>query len=212
MIKKNKGLFIISSIITLLPAAIGLLLWNQLPAKIATHFDGNGIPNGYSSKLFTVLGLPALLLLVHFICCLAIAVDPKKRNISEKIFKILIWICPLISIASMTAIYTYALNIFTDSTFIAQVLLGIVFIALGNYMPKCRQNYTVGIKVPWTLDNEDNWNHTHRFSGYVFVICGAIMLISIFFKPARIVATIVATTMAVILPIGDSFLYYIKQT
>lgn len=51
------------------------------------------------------------------------------------------------------------LNLWTN------VLLGIVLIVVGNYLPKCRQNYMIGIKLPWTLDNEENWDYTHRMAG-----------------------------------------------
>lgn len=57
------------------------------------------------------------------------------------------------------------------------ILMGILFILIGNYMPKTRQNYTIGIKVPWALDNEENWNRTHRLAGYLWVAGGIILVI-----------------------------------
>jgi uncharacterized membrane protein len=57
------------------------------------------------------------------------------------------------------------------------ILMGILFILIGNYMPKTRQNYTIGIKVPWALDNEENWNRTHRLAGYLWVAGGLILVI-----------------------------------
>ena len=58
------------------------------------------------------------------------------------------------------------------------ILLGLIFIAIGNYLPKCKQNYTIGIKIPWTLASEENWNRTHRFAGWVWVGGGVVMLLS----------------------------------
>ena len=52
------------------------------------------------------------------------------------------------------------------------VLVGLVLTVVGNYMPKCKQNYTIGIKIPWTLHSEENWNRTHRFAGRLWVVCG----------------------------------------
>jgi uncharacterized membrane protein len=57
------------------------------------------------------------------------------------------------------------------------ILMGILFIVIGNYMPKTRQNYTIGIKVPWALDNEENWNRTHRLAGYLWVAGGIALVI-----------------------------------
>lgn len=52
-----------------------------------------------------------------------------------------------------------------------------MFIGLGNYMPKLKQNYTIGIKVPWTLNSEENWNMTHRMAGKLYVVAGVISII-----------------------------------
>ena len=55
-------------------------------------------------------------------------------------------------------------------------MLGLLFLIIGNYLPKARQNYTIGIKIPWTLANEENWNRTHRLAGYLWMICGILMI------------------------------------
>ena len=44
-------------------------------------------------------------------------------------------------------------------------------------MPKLKQNYTIGIKVPWTLNSEENWNMTHRMAGKLYVVAGVISII-----------------------------------
>ena len=55
-----------------------------------------------------------------------------------------------------------ALDYSIDANLILEILMGALLIIIGNYLPKCRQNYTIGIKIPWTLADEDNWNRTHR--------------------------------------------------
>ena len=85
-------------------------------------------------------------------------------------------------------------------------------ILLGNYLPKCRQNYTIGIKVPWTLNSERNWNMTHRFAGYLWVITGVVSLICLFILPREIFAIIffVGLGVMVVVPIVYSFMLYRK--
>ena len=61
------------------------------------------------------------------------------------------------------------------------VFIGVLFVIIGNYLPKCKQNYTIGIKIPWTLDNEENWNKTHRFAGFLWVVCGVAIMFTGFF-------------------------------
>ncbi len=65
----------------------------------------------------------------------------------------------------------------TYKTMAVFFIIGVMFIGLGNYMPKLKQNYTIGIKVPWTLNSEENWNMTHRMAGKVYVVAGVISII-----------------------------------
>ena len=64
------------------------------------------------------------------------------------------------------------IEIKTYKTMAVFFIIGVMFIGLGNYMPKLKQNYTIGIKVPWTLNSEENWNMTHRMAGKVYVVGG----------------------------------------
>ena len=64
---------------------------------------------------------------------------------------------------------------------IMPIFIGIVFTIIGNYLPKCKQNYTIGIKIPWTLNSEENWNKTHRFAGKLWTVCGLAMILTGFF-------------------------------
>ena len=61
------------------------------------------------------------------------------------------------------------------------MVVGLVLAIVGNYLPKCKQNYTIGIKIPWTLNSEENWNRTHRFAGRLWVVCGLVLMFSGFF-------------------------------
>lgn len=69
------------------------------------------------------------------------------------------------------------IEIKTYKTMAVFFIIGVMFIWLGNYMPKLKQNYTIGIKVPWTLNSEENWNMTHRMAGKVYVVAGVISII-----------------------------------
>ena len=95
MIKKNKKLLILTSIVTLIPVVIGLLLWNRLPEQIPSHWDINGNIDGWSSKTFAVFGLPLIMLAAQWLCCLGTGADPKKANHSDKVVHLVLWITDL---------------------------------------------------------------------------------------------------------------------
>lgn len=209
MIKQNKGKLILTSIAILIPVAIGLFLWNDLPDTIATHWGFNGQPDGYSSKVFAVLGLPLLLLAVHWFCVFATKLDPKHKDINPKMFSIVLWICPAISIVMNTMVYLIALG--KEIRFVSGVIIfmGLLFIIIGNYLPKCRQSYTMGIKLPWTLENEENWNKTHRMAGVLWVIGGIVILATAIFESYIIFFSVVV--LMVIVPTIYSYVYYKKH-
>ena len=88
------------------------------------------------------------------------------------------------------------------------LLMGAIFIIIGNYLPKCGQNYTIGIKIPWTLHSEENWNRTHRFAGPVWVVGGLVMMLSGFLGENRIM--IAAALVMVLAPTAYSYLLSCK--
>ena len=177
MMKANKKTLIITSIVTILPVLIGIICWNRLPEVMATHFGFNNEANGFSSKAFAVFGLPLILLAVLWVGAFVTAHDPKRQNISPKMFSLMLWIAPVISLVAAATIYPVNLGYELDIAFFSELLLGLMFIIIGNYLPKARQNYTIGIKIPWTLANEENWNRTHRLAGYLWMICGILMIL-----------------------------------
>ena len=208
MIKKNLKTMILTSIIILAPIVVGLILWDKLPAEMATHFDANGVADGWSPKELAVFGLPLFLLAVHWFCMAFTSVDPKKQNFSDKVIVLVMWLCPVVSIVGNGATYLYAMDNSVNTTPIAMLLLGCVFIVVGNYMPKMKQSYTIGIKVPWALNSEENWNRTHRFAGYMYMLAGVVTIISGFIQQFWVV--IVALVIASLVPMAYSFILYKK--
>ena len=173
MFKEYKGKIILTSVITLVPILLGLLLWNKLPDQIPTHWNAEGVIDGWSSKAFAVFALPGILVFFHLLCVLASSMDPKRKNYSGKLLGIVFWICPVISLVMMGVMYGTALGMKLKVDVIMLVLVGVTFLVVGNYMPKCKQNYTMGIKIPWTLNDEENWNYTHRFAGKLWMASGS---------------------------------------
>ena len=205
--KENKSKVIITSIVTVFPMVIGFLLWNRLPEKIATHFGSEGA-DGWSTKLFAVVISPLILLVIHLFCLGVTLNDPKKRNIGNTMMSVIFWIVPVVSLVSNLSIYGYALGMDLNIDMIVGILVGVMFLLLGNYMSKSHQNYTVGIKLPWTLNSEENWNRTHRLAGKLWIFAGILFIGNIFFQNWQI--PFVVTIAVVIIPMIYSFLLYKK--
>lgn len=206
MLKQNKYKIIISSIITLLPTLLGFAIWNRLPENIATSFGWNGEVTGYNSKIFAVIGLPVILTFVNLICIIATTADPKRKNISKRMFTAVISIVPVCSLLCGICIYSNALGYKISIESIMPVFVGVLFFALGFILPKCKQNYTIGIKLPWTLHNEENWNKTHKLAGKLWIVGGIIMTVAGLFNLTFIFMLIIF--LLAIIPAVYSYLLY----
>ena len=212
MIRKHKWELIVSSLVILIPVLVGLILWNRLPETIATHWGIDGHPDGYGSLPFAVF-VPYLCLLAgHWFCFLVTANDPRNQNRNWKPIRLVLWIMPVLSNIIGIIMYSLALGVKVSVSGIMVAALGLMFVAIGNYLPKCRQNYTIGIKVPWTYTSEENWNATHRFGGRVWMIGGVVMMLAAFLPTWWSAGVIVAAAVILsVIPIIYSYLYYRKQ-
>ncbi len=178
MIKKHLKLLCITSAVILLPILAGLFFWDQLPDQMASHWNAAGEIDGWISKPVAVFGMPLLLLAIQWLCVIGTAADPKKQNHSDKILQLVFWIIPILSVLLHTLTYAIALGKGVRMEFVLPVLVGLILVIIGNYLPKCKQSYTIGIKLPWTLHSEENWNKTHRFAGFLWVVCGLLVALT----------------------------------
>lgn len=211
MWKNHKKLIILTSLLTLLPVVVGLLLWDQLPAQLAIHFGANGEPDRWSSKLTAVVWLPLLITGIHLLGIGVTTLDPKHKNHDAKQLTLMLWICPLLSaLLSVLTLGNALGKVDTTSVpFFVTVFLGVLFVIIGNYMPKCRHNYTIGIKLPWTLHDEGNWHYTHRVGGYTFSIGGVLVIFTSFIGTPWLVLGILIAMVAI--PTVASAIYHYKH-
>lgn len=147
IIADHKGQLILSSLVTLLPALAGWRLAWEAAAMLAAHW---------------------LVLLITFS-------DRRNReNQSRKAVRLIFWIMPAVSLLTggVTALLQRGVQSASTLSTAMAMGFGLLFIVLGNYMPKFRQNSFMGIRVKWTLESEANWNATHRMGGKVWVAGG----------------------------------------
>ena len=208
MIKKHWKILIITSLITLLPIVAGVVLWNQLPDPMPSHWNAAGEVDGWSSKPFAVFGLPLIMTAALWLCALGTGADPKKANHPDKVVHLVLWIIPILSIVLFTITYAVALGKNVRIELVMPVIIGLIFTIVGNYLPKCKQNYTIGIKIPWTLNSEENWNRTHRFAGRLWTVCGIAIILTGFFGGFWIFFGV--ALLMVIAPIVYSYLLHRK--
>lgn len=209
--KNNNKELLLTTLLCLLPILAGLLLYNRLPETVATHFGSDGEANGWSSRAFAVFGLPAIMAGLNLLVNFGLRSDPKKQNMSPVLRSISVWIIPILSIgvSALTLIYALGYNVRVDK--ILFVFVGVVFLAIGNYLPKTKQSYTMGIKLPWTLASEENWNRTHRLAGFLFVGGGILILLLAMIGLYSTWVFLVLVAVLVLVPTIYSYALYKKQ-
>ena len=213
MIKNNKIKCIITSLIIILPMLLGVVCGNVLPPEIAVHFGINGEADAWMSATSSFFILPLVMLAIHWLCLILTDVIEKGKVAQhKKISGMMFWIIPAISLISCGMIFALAAGYAAKLHTVLLIILGLTFIYMGNYLPKTTRNLTMGMKLRWTLSNDENWNATHRFSGKVFVAMGFVCLATIPLpQNAFPFIAIAVCLVCVIIPVIYSYTFYRKQ-
>ena len=199
MLKNNKIKLLVSSLAILIPSAVALILKESVQSgmKGAWHFSWI---------------LPVMLVLTNIVLHVLTFRENERVGQNAKIVNMTYWMLPTLSFY-ISAIFM-ALSLGWDFNVGAVVcaVVGVSFIVIGNYMPKTVRNHFMGVKIKWTLANDDNWAATHRFSGKLWVICGIVALPCAFLPGTLFMIFLISLTfIAVIPPIVYSYIFYKKQ-
>ena len=197
--------------LALLPFAYALYLYPTLPNKIPMHFNLKGEVDGWGSKESIYL-LPAIMgltsIFVYFLMANIKKIDPKRyEGADDKIYaQFGLFTSGFLCCLSIVILYS-TVHTGIDINKLIFPLLGFAFAGMGIYMPKLKQNYIAGFKLPWTLENEANWNATHALAGKVWMAGGALQMATalLLSGPAIFIVFITITAIMVIIPSAFSY-------
>lgn len=172
---KQKSL-IITCIVCLLPILLGIALWDNLPDTMAIHFNINNEPDNFASKEFVVFGLPILMVILQTLCCFVNDINAHKHGERKKFERATKWIIPIMAVILQIVTLGYGLGWNTDIRKVAAFIVGIIFLVIGNYLPKLDyiRNHNI---------DTEKARKINRFIGFETVIMGILILISIFLPP-----------------------------
>lgn len=189
---------LLPSLISLLPIVYGGLLWQYLPQRLPIHFGINGQPDQYASKIIVVILLPLIIIAVNSV----IIWGMRQKDISnQKIFVVIAWILPLLLNVVQIVIFFHGFDYAINMGSVIALVVGLVFIVLGNYLPKTTPNYMIGIRLPETLHNSGNWQRTNRIGGFVMVVAGFILIITrIIGNTIAVIGLILSMVLIIVVP------------
>jgi uncharacterized membrane protein len=193
----------------------GAILYKYMPETVPTHWNYEGVVDGYSGKTFGTFMTPGIALLMLIFFPLLSKIDPKKENYES--FKST-WAAIQTSLICVFA-YIYALQLYftftpENSYMMGRMMvfgMGILFVFMGNLLGKVRQNYFIGIKTPWTLNDPEVWQKSQRFGGYMMVLGGIAFLIEALIWQYLLAFLIIFITLVAIVPIVYSYVISRKK-
>lgn len=200
-------------ILILLPFVYLLTIWKTLPELVPTHFDLLGNPNGWSDKNGLILLIGGMGIGTYILMLLIPKFDPKKKieQMGDKYYSLRLLLTIFMSLLSIYILYTGNGSKINPNLLIA--LIGALYAILGNYFQTLKPNYFIGIRTPWTLENEQIWKKTHRLAGRLWIAGGLLTIIISFLINSNLVLVIffgIITTIIVLVPIVFSYTEFQK--
>ncbi len=183
----TKATTIITLILIGLALLAGAVLWNQLPERMASHWNANDEVDGYISKFWGVFLMPLITLGMLVLFLVLPGIDPLKANIAQfrksfNIFIVLI-VAFMLYIHGLTLAWSLGYQDFKMSAAMLP-FLGVLFIAIGWMLKKAKRNFFIGIRTPWTLSSDSVWDKTHQLGSILFMASGALAIVGGFFGGA----------------------------
>lgn len=155
-------------------AGFSVWAWPNLPAEVATHFDMQGDPNGWSSRLVAALLVPGIGLALLAASLVMPRIDPRRAN--YELFTPTYWTVVNAVLLLLLGIHVLslgrALGWNVNASRVASLGVGGILLVLGNLMTRVRPNWFIGVRTPWTLSSDTVWRKTHRFAGAGFMLAG----------------------------------------
>lgn len=209
MYKKKSDIY--NVIIIACSILLTIIVYNKLPDLVPTHWNTMGEIDKYSPKAFGAFMAPVIMIFTWSGMKFLPKIDPRKKNYEKfdksysVIVSILLTFFLVIHAVTLLAALGYSISIEK----IIPLIVGVLFIVIGNYLPKSKSNFFYGIKTPWTLSSEVSWRKTHRLGGKLFVVAGIVCILTSFLLNGNIKAVVffIAIMIAAIVPIVASYFY-----
>lgn len=202
------------------PAWLGLalafvgtaLVYPSLPDPMPTHWNAAGRPDDFMSRPVGAFLMPLTALGIYLLMLVLPRIDPRRANVARfgDTYRLIRILLPLVFVYFHgVVLYSVLRNQMLLETRFFLAGLGLLFVILGNYMPRFRSNWFVGIRTPWTLSDDQVWRDTHRLAGRLWVLAGLIIVLGGLVSAAwSLVVFIVVIALAAGVPVVYSYLRY----
>ena len=213
MTMKTKNIQILIIGLILVSFLIGAYLYTYMPEKMASHWDANGSVDGYMPKLWGLFLLPVISAILFLVYMLIPKIDPLKGNIEKfrghfDVFILLLFVF-LFYVHMLTMLWnlSYRFNIIQ----LLAPAFGLIIYYAGIMMENAKQNWFIGVRIPWTLSSEVVWNKTNKLAGKLFKVAGVLAAMGLIFPKYAIFLILVPVILAAVYPIIYSYQKYQQE-
>lgn len=201
-------------------AVVGVMLtasawaWVQLPAdaQVPIHWGPDGTPDGYADKTVGLFLLPIIAAIVAIVLAVIPSIEPRRANLerSAKAYAVT-WIGVMLLLGGLHLVaIAVTLGASLDLTRIVMFGTGALFVAIGNYLPKVRSNFLMGVRTPWTLSSDRSWALTHRLGGKLFVGLGvALAALALLGASGSVMVVVILAGLAILVAVLFGYSYLI---
>jgi uncharacterized membrane protein len=208
-----KKQYIIIAVLILFAAIVTAFVYPQLPETVASHWNAEGVVDGYMDKKSNTLFFFGLMIGIPLLMLYLPKIDPKYQNIKafEGSFDWFIVGLSVFFIALYVFSLAWALGYQFPINYFIIPALSLLFFSIGKMLENAKMNYTIGIRTPWTLANEENWDKTHKLSAKTYQYGSLFLLVALLFGKYSFVIFIISLLAMTLYPVLYSFILYKKQ-
>lgn len=200
----------VSLALVALSCAIVQWFYDRLPDPFPTHWNWRGEADHFTPKPWGPWLLPAAQLGVWALLAVVPAMSPAGYKIEKfraTYDRLLVLIVGFFTVLNALCV-AQALGGHFDMRRGPFVLIGALFVVLGNVLGKTTRNFFVGVRTPWTLASPEVWSRTHRLAGWVFVLGGFVMMAGALLIAHAAVVVIAVTAVTALVPVVYSYVIY----
>lgn len=208
-LKKN----ILSLIVILFTILLSIAFYSSLPDTMASHWNAYGQVDGYSSKIFNVLFFPLLNIFLFLLLILVPRIDPKRKNIEKfkDIYSNFVTFFLLFTLLLQLQVYLWNIGINIPMGIVMPILMGGLFVVVARLVKEAKQNFTIGIRTPWTLDSERVWEKTHVLGYKLFLLSGILSIFSALIPRYSFIVVISSVLLSSLVLVVYSYIEYAKE-
>jgi len=202
-------------LLALIGVVASLAVYRRLPESMAVHWDMDGNPNGWMPRAIGAFFAPVFLLVLWQLMRVLPRIDPREPNYVRfgAAYDTIVAAALLLVLATHGIVLAEALGYHVAVARVVPALVGVLFVVIGNVMPRMRPNWWFGVRTPWTLSNDRVWARTHRLAGFTMTAAGLVMIGAALALPARfgIPVLLAAAVAATVGPAVYSYLTWKRE-